>query len=581
VFKHLLKAYKDRISGGLADDKQPSDFDSNALKEGVSVEKEHTSDPAVAQEIAMDHLTEDKKYYKKLATIENKKIEKGAMRRLASFKPQSLDMPVREEMETWQEEQPRDARDVLSEVGMSREAKMRALHKLHRSTKVRKNPISGEREFLLHRGLRSKNQSTSEQPNSNTIKYNNTSSWTPHYAAANEFKQLYNGQIASAWIPERHIRFIPKQYGTWSGDPKEKPTKNHYEDENNVDVPEHEIIVEPHKATLVSGDELNVLTDGQSSNDFSPKGFAGQSLHQRINQRGMVANFKQNRKKPIVKSDPMGMNSLLGKSNYGPKGMGQYNQADNVRRKQSNANEVITAPGNVKVKTGANASGGQGKQRLHQEMKQLASKNRKQPVKQFSAEEIAQMNAARGLKKNAFKGWTPKKALHPKDPLNQKNPPRPPDPKWNDRVQQYFESKKKLQKDENTNLGHHIIFSAENSPYPDQVKSKATHEQVLAHLKSRGENAHEVQGHYGSSERSIIVFHPKNPEGIERIAHGLGQESIIHSDGTNHQMKYLHGSQTGKVVTGKGTVWHQEKPNDFYTTLNNKHFTHNFNFGGE
>ncbi len=61
---------KDKIPGGLADKKKPSDFDKKKLKQGVKVESEHTSDKEIAREIAMDHLTEDKDYYKKLKTIE-------------------------------------------------------------------------------------------------------------------------------------------------------------------------------------------------------------------------------------------------------------------------------------------------------------------------------------------------------------------------------------------------------------------------------------------------------------------------------------------------------------------------------
>jgi predicted GNAT family acetyltransferase len=66
----------ERIKGGLADKKKPSDFDKKKLKAGAKVESEHTSDKKVAQEIAMDHLTEDKNYYKKLKTIEKMEIPK-------------------------------------------------------------------------------------------------------------------------------------------------------------------------------------------------------------------------------------------------------------------------------------------------------------------------------------------------------------------------------------------------------------------------------------------------------------------------------------------------------------------------
>lgn len=61
---------KDEIPGGLADDKTPKDFDEKDLQEGMKVEMEHTSDKKIAREIAMDHLTEDKHYYKKLKEVE-------------------------------------------------------------------------------------------------------------------------------------------------------------------------------------------------------------------------------------------------------------------------------------------------------------------------------------------------------------------------------------------------------------------------------------------------------------------------------------------------------------------------------
>jgi len=61
---------KDKIPGGLADNKKLSDFNKKNLKQGIKIESEHTSDKDIAREIAMDHLTEDKDYYKKLKTIE-------------------------------------------------------------------------------------------------------------------------------------------------------------------------------------------------------------------------------------------------------------------------------------------------------------------------------------------------------------------------------------------------------------------------------------------------------------------------------------------------------------------------------
>lgn len=59
----------DKIKGGKADYMEKSDFDIDQLKRGIEVEMEHTDDPEIAKEIAMDHLAEDPRYYSKLDLI--------------------------------------------------------------------------------------------------------------------------------------------------------------------------------------------------------------------------------------------------------------------------------------------------------------------------------------------------------------------------------------------------------------------------------------------------------------------------------------------------------------------------------
>lgn len=54
---------EDIISGGIGDDKKISDFDPEQIKKGLDVEKEHTDNPEVAAEIAIDHLSEVPNYY--------------------------------------------------------------------------------------------------------------------------------------------------------------------------------------------------------------------------------------------------------------------------------------------------------------------------------------------------------------------------------------------------------------------------------------------------------------------------------------------------------------------------------------
>lgn len=51
------------LEGGLGDDASLSDFCPKQLALGLEVEMEHTDDPKVALEIAMDHLTENPEYY--------------------------------------------------------------------------------------------------------------------------------------------------------------------------------------------------------------------------------------------------------------------------------------------------------------------------------------------------------------------------------------------------------------------------------------------------------------------------------------------------------------------------------------
>lgn len=66
-----MAEWKDRLPGGLADDKSPDDFEPEAVLKGMAVELEHTSDRHLAVEIALDHLSEDPDYYDKLEQIED------------------------------------------------------------------------------------------------------------------------------------------------------------------------------------------------------------------------------------------------------------------------------------------------------------------------------------------------------------------------------------------------------------------------------------------------------------------------------------------------------------------------------
>jgi hypothetical protein len=75
------KAPKGKIPGGKSEGKTIADIArkhgmpitkvESAIRRGVRIEKEHTTDPAIAREIAKDHIYENPRYYEVLARIEN------------------------------------------------------------------------------------------------------------------------------------------------------------------------------------------------------------------------------------------------------------------------------------------------------------------------------------------------------------------------------------------------------------------------------------------------------------------------------------------------------------------------------
>lgn len=61
------------IPGGLAPGGRcPVNVNRRELRRGIAVEMEHTRSRRIAREIACDHLTEDRRYYTKLAKVERR-----------------------------------------------------------------------------------------------------------------------------------------------------------------------------------------------------------------------------------------------------------------------------------------------------------------------------------------------------------------------------------------------------------------------------------------------------------------------------------------------------------------------------
>jgi len=75
--KRQKSAPTDKIPGGLGQFTEPQDVDPKELEMGTEVEYEHTPNTDMAQDIALDHLTEVDDYYTRLEKMEEEAKEDG------------------------------------------------------------------------------------------------------------------------------------------------------------------------------------------------------------------------------------------------------------------------------------------------------------------------------------------------------------------------------------------------------------------------------------------------------------------------------------------------------------------------
>lgn len=125
----------------------------------------------------------------------------------------------------------------------------------------------------------------------------------------------------------------------------------------------------------------------------------------------------------------------------------------------------------------------------------------------------------------------------------------------------------------------HILMSVENA-YHD-ASAPLVHDEAMQILSGGGKygNVYPAKGKYGSKENTIFISNPSEAQRAlaHKVAEGAGQDSLIESDGFSHKMIFVNGPNKGSVTHGKGTTWHEQEPEDYYTTLpTGEHFTHNF-----
>jgi hypothetical protein len=172
---------------------------------------------------------------------------KGAMQRLHPFTPRApgISETYTKPINSWVgADEDSKAREQLGLIGMEPNARARALHKLHSSTEVRRNPSTSEREFLLHRGFSNSQVHTLKTPGT----YDSTSPRTdkpakkralPYSSWSVDPEQAHTyDHMVSAFVPESKIAFYIPQYNKMPGVNR---------DTNELMEDEKEAIVSPGK----------------------------------------------------------------------------------------------------------------------------------------------------------------------------------------------------------------------------------------------------------------------------------------------------------------------------------------------
>jgi hypothetical protein len=143
------------------------------------------------------------------------------------------------------------------------------------------------------------------------------------------------------------------------------------------------------------------------------------------------------------------------------------------------------------------------------------------------------------------------------------------------------EYKQELQELENNSpiQKPHFIFSPENPKY--EQKTPMSYDETFNHLKQKGYNVNPVKGKYDKKQENTFIVSDVKEDDLDhliQLATDLGQESSIYSTGKEHKLMYHHGANKGKYYKGTGTNFYEQEPEDNYTTVNNKHFSHNFDW---
>ena len=137
----------DILPGGKADKKPDSNFSAQQIAKGEKVEREHTTNPALAHEIAKDHLAEIPDYYTRLD-----KMEEAAKKKQAGDMPHFLDQDRPAKVKEIYSAIKRDHPDMPAEMKARIAARQGKPGKQHQGPPY-KAPLTGEKQASLNLAL--------------------------------------------------------------------------------------------------------------------------------------------------------------------------------------------------------------------------------------------------------------------------------------------------------------------------------------------------------------------------------------------------------------------------------------------
>jgi hypothetical protein len=145
-------------------------------------------------------------------------LAKGSFQKKVPFNPQAPEnQNITSKQRRWTHDEDSDVRDNLPK--MEGNARIRALNKLAKDTHVRKHPETGERLFLMHRGMGQEEFTGAHKNGKTAYGPGEKTSWTPHKHIADDFGSYNDGvlhndksRVVSAWVPESAISHSINQF---------------------------------------------------------------------------------------------------------------------------------------------------------------------------------------------------------------------------------------------------------------------------------------------------------------------------------------------------------------------------------